>query len=186
MLDSLITSKTRLKLLMKFFMNPGTRAYLRELAKEFNESTNSIRVELNRLSDAKFLSSENAGRTIEYHANVDHPLFDEISSLVKKYMGIDQVIDKLVKKLGEVKTAYLIGDYARGIDSGLIDIVLVGNINKTELDRIATVRGQEISRKIRPLVVTKQELQQLWNQLDMNHALLIWGEEIIAQKPTLN
>ena len=66
MLDSLITSKTRLKLLIKFFMNPGTRAYLRELAKEFNESTNSIRVELNRLSDAKFLSSENAGRTIEY------------------------------------------------------------------------------------------------------------------------
>ena len=167
-------------------MNPGTRAYLRELAKEFNESTNSIRVELNRLSDAKFLSSENAGRTIEYHANVNHPLFDEISSLVKKYMGIDQVIDKLVKKLGEVKTAYLIGDYARGIDSGLIDIVLVGNINKTELDRIANVRGQEISRKIRPLVVTKQELQQLWNQLDMNHALLIWGEEIIAQKPALN
>ena len=95
-------------------------------------------------------------------------------------IGIDQVIDKLVKKLGEVKTAYLIGDYARGIDSGLIDIVLVGNINKTELDRIATVRGQEISRKIRPLVVTKQELQQLWLQLDMNHALLIWGEEIIA------
>ena len=186
MLDSLITSKTRLKLLMKFFMNPGTRAYLRELAKEFNESTNSIRVELNRLSDAKFLSSENAGRTIEYHANVNHPLFDEISSLVKKYMGIDQVIDKLVKKLGDVKTAYLIGDYARGVDSGLIDIVLVGNINKIELDRIVNKRGREISRKIRPLVVTKQELQQLWTQLDMNHALLIWGEEIIAQKPALN
>ena len=101
-------------------------------------------------------------------------------------MGIDQVIDKLVKKLGEVKTAYLIGDYARGIDSGLIDIVLVGNINKTQLDRIATVRGQEISRKIRSLVVNKQELLHLWNQLDMNHALLIWGEEIIAQKPALN
>ena len=178
MLDTLITSKTRVKLLMKFFLNPGTRAYLRELAKDFNESTNSIRVELNRLSDANFLSSENAGRTIQYHANVNHPLSDEISSLVKKYMGIDQVIDQLVMKLGEVKTAYLIGDYANGIDSGLIDIVLVGNINKTELDRIATKRGQEISRKIRPLVVTKQELQQLWTQLDMNNALLIWGDEI--------
>ena len=50
MLDTLITSKTRIKLLMKFFMNPRTRAYLRELASEFGESTNSIRVELNRLS----------------------------------------------------------------------------------------------------------------------------------------
>ena len=181
MLDSLITSKTRLKLLMKFFLNPGTRAYLRELAKEFNESTNSIRVELNRLSDAKFLSSENAGRTIEYHANVNHPLFDEIRSLVKKYMGIDQVIDKLVKKLGEVKTAYLIGDYARGIDSGLIDIILVGKINKVELDRIATKRGKEISRKIRPMVVTVKELQSLWEQLNMEHALLIWGAPITKE-----
>ena len=74
MLDTLITSKTRVKLLMKFFLNPGTRAYLRELAAEFGESTNSIRVELNRLSDAKIISSENVGRTIEYHANAEHSL----------------------------------------------------------------------------------------------------------------
>ena len=182
MLDSLITSKTRLKLLMKFFMNPGTRAYLRELAKEFNESTNSIRVELNRLSDAKFLSSENAGRTIEYHANVNHPLFDEISSLVKKYMGIDQIIDKLVKKLGHVDSAYLIGDYANGIDSGLIDIILLGDINKITLDRIAEKRGREIHRKIRPLVLTKDELKQLWSQLKMDQALLIWGKPVKKDK----
>ena len=56
MLDTLITSKTRVKLLMKFFLNPGTRAYLRELASEFDESTNSVRVELNRLSEAKIIS----------------------------------------------------------------------------------------------------------------------------------
>ena len=69
MLDTLITSKTRVKLLMKFFLNPGTRTYLRELAAEFGESTNSVRVELNRLSKGKLLSSEYAGRTIEYRAN---------------------------------------------------------------------------------------------------------------------
>ena len=44
MLETLITSKTRVKLLMKFFLNPGTRAYLRGLATEFDESTNSVRV----------------------------------------------------------------------------------------------------------------------------------------------
>ena len=83
MLDTLITSKTRIKLLMKFFMNPDIRAYLRELASEFGESTNSIRVELNRLSKAKLLSSKNAGRTIEYRANTKHTLFHEIHSLVE-------------------------------------------------------------------------------------------------------
>ncbi len=178
MLDTLITSKTRVKLLMKFFLNPGTRAYLRELASEFGESTNSVRVELNRLMEADLLLMKNSGRTIQYTANFDHALFSEIRSLVQKYMGLDQIVDKLVKKLGDVKSAYIIGDYAKGRDSGLIDIILIGKINKTELDRVADRRGKDISRKIRPLVVTVKELRFLWSQLDMEHALLIWGHPV--------
>tara|TARA_B100000519_G_C14141224_1_gene389917 strand:+ start:130 stop:675 length:546 start_codon:yes stop_codon:yes gene_type:complete len=178
MLDTLITSKTRVKLLMKFFLNPGTRAYLRELALEFGESTNSVRVELNRLKKAKIISAENVGRTIEYHANSEHSLYHELQSVVRKYAGVDKLVDTLINKLGQIETAYLVGDYARGIDSGLIDIVLIGNINKIELDRIAERHGKNISRKIRPMVVTKKELHNLWSQLDMDHALIIWGTPV--------
>jgi len=178
MLDTLITSKTRVKLLMKFFLNPGTRAYLRELASEFDESSNSVRVELNRLSQAKIISSENVGRTIEYYANEQHSLFSELQSLVRKYAGVDNLVETLIKKLGHLKTAYLVGDYARGIDSGLIDIILIGKINKIELNRISERRGKDISRKIRPMVVTKKELSSLWDQLNMDHALLIWGKPV--------
>ena len=60
-----------------------------EVETEFNISTNSIRVELNNLSKAKLLSSRNSGRTIKYRANTKHLLFDEIHSLVNKYIGID-------------------------------------------------------------------------------------------------
>ena len=69
-------------------------------------------------------------------------------------------------------------DYARGIDSGLIDIILLGKINKMELDRIAERRGRDISRKIRPMVITVKELRSLWKQLNMDHALLIWGNPV--------
>ena len=93
-------------------------------------------------------------------------------------MGVDQIIDKLVKKLGDVKSAYLIGDYAEGIDSGLVDIVLVGDIDKIALEDIAEKRGNDIKRKIRSLVVTHQELLKLWSQLKMDKALLIWGDSI--------
>ena len=178
MLDTLITSKTRVKLLMKFFLNPGTRAYLRELASEFDESSNSVRVELNRLSQAKIISSENVGRTIEHYANEEHSLFSELQSLVRKYAGVDNLIETLIKKIGHLKTAYLVGDYARGIDSGLIDIILIGKINKIELNRIAERRGKDISRKIRTMVVTEKELRTIWGQLDMDHALLIWGKSV--------
>ena len=53
MLDSLITSKTRLRMLIKFFINTANKGYLNGLANEFNESTNSIRKELNNLSAAR-------------------------------------------------------------------------------------------------------------------------------------
>ena len=159
-------------------MNPGTRAYLRELANEFGDSTNSIRIELNRLKNARLLRSKSSGRTIVYRANTEHTLFVDIQSVVQKYMGIDQLVDKLIKKLGKIDSAYLIGEYARGIDSGLIDIVVLGDVNKFELDRIAEKTGHEISRKIRPLVLDKSELLGLWEQLDMDNALLIWGDKV--------
>ena len=73
MLNTLITSKTRINLLLKFFLNPGTKAYLRELSAEFGESTNAVRVELNRLTDAKILKSSSLGRKIIYsNANKNH------------------------------------------------------------------------------------------------------------------
>jgi len=95
LLDTLITSKPRVKLLMKFFLNPSTRTFIRELASEFGESTNSVRDKLNRLSDAKIISSENVRRTIEYHANTDYSLHSEFRSLVQKYAGVDKLVVKI-------------------------------------------------------------------------------------------
>lgn len=184
MLDSLITSKARLKLLLKFFMNPETSGYLRELATEFGESTNNIRVELNRLTKAKLLVSENAGRTVLYKANVNHTLFTDIQNVVQKYVGINRLVDDLVSQLGQLEAAYIIGDYARGIDSGLIDLVLVGNVKQDVLQRLVEKTSQAITRKIRSLVINKAELKKLWDQLDLEHALPIWGNNsaIISRK----
>ena len=177
MLETLITSKTRLKLLLKFFMNPETRAYLRELASEFGESTNGIRLELNSLTKAKLLKSRNVGRTVVYRANKNHTLFSDIQSVVQKYVGIDHLVDDLISELGQIDAAYIIGDYAHGSDSGLIDLVIVGEVNREVLQRLVDKTSTIISRKIRPLVLDREELQHLWNHLDIEHALPIWGEK---------
>ena len=43
LLEHLITSKTRIKLLLKFFAHPENKGYLREIAKKVEESLrNSI------------------------------------------------------------------------------------------------------------------------------------------------
>ena len=175
MLESLVTSKTRIKLLLKFFINPSSRAYLRGLAKEFNESTNSVRVELNRLTKSELLVSNNQGRTILYKANTKHTFFKDIQNVVLKYVGIDDLVENMVSKLGDVKSAYIIGDYANGIDSGIIDLVLIGEIKQDILNRLTNKTETLINRKIRSVVLTKKEFKKLNKTLDIENSLLIWG-----------
>ena len=154
MLDSLITSKTRVKLLIKFFSNPGNRGYLRGLAEEFNESTNSIRVELNRLSEAGLLVSEPRGKTKNYKANQQHPLYGEMQSIVAKYLGFDRLVEVVIKNLGNVQRAVVLGDYAKGIDSGTIELMLVGEeINGEYLDFLVEKAENKIKRKVKVQVV---------------------------------
>ena len=164
MLESLITSRTRIKLLMRFFLNPNSRSYLRELAAEFDESTNSVRLELNRLSEAGLLSSQEEGRSRFYQANTGHPLFMEVQSIVKKTLGLDHLVENVIKQLGELKLAFLVGDYARGIDSGLIDVVLVGNVDKQYLDQLISKVEKIINRKVRTLVLSEEEFSILKNK----------------------
>ncbi len=175
MLESLVTSKTRIKLLLKFFINPSSRAYLRGLAKEFNESTNSIRVELNRLTKSDLLVSNNKGRTVLYKANTKHNFFKDIQNVVLKYVGIDDLVENMVSKLGDVKSAYIIGDYANGIDSGIIDLVLIGEIKQDILNKLTSKTEALINRKIRSVVLTKKEFKRLNKTLDIDNSLLIWG-----------
>jgi DNA-binding transcriptional ArsR family regulator len=174
MLDSLITSKTRVKLLLKFFLNPDTRAYLRGLADELGESTNAVRVELNRLTKAGLLESDADGRTKLYKANTKHTLFPELNSLVKKYLGIDQLIDNLLGQLGTVELAFITGDYAKGTDSGIIDLTIVGNVDRPYLQILIDRAEDVIKRKVRVLVLNQVEFQRLKEKLKVDKALLVW------------
>ena len=172
--SGLISSKTRIKLLIRFFFNPKTRSYLRELAKEFNLSTNAVREELNQLTKTNLLKSEKNGRSVYYTANPQHPLFPELKSMVSKVMGLDQVIDGIVSRLGDLEAAYLLDDYAEGKDTGIIDLVLVGDVNKYHLDDLTTKTERYIRRKIRSLVLSEEEFNELRPRLKGRPYILIW------------
>jgi hypothetical protein len=172
--SGLIASKTRIKLLIRFFFNPETRSYLRELSKEFNVSTNSVREELNQLTKTDLLKSRKSGRQILYTANQDHPLFPELKSMVSKVMGIDQVIDSIVTRLGNLERAYLIDDYAEGKDTGIIDLMLVGDIDQYHLNDLSRKTERYIKRKIRSLVLSQDEFDTLVPKLEKRPRVLIW------------
>lgn len=172
--SGLIASKTRIKLLIRFFFNPQAKSYLRELAKEFNVSTNSVREELNQLTRTELLTSKKSGRQVHYMANQEHPLFPELKSMVSKVMGIDQVIDSIVKRLGDLESAYLIDDYAEGKDTGIIDLLLVGNIDQYHLNDLSRKTERYIKRKIRSMALSRDEYNDILPKLEKRPRVLIW------------
>lgn len=160
MIETLISSKTRIKLLLKFFLNSNNRTYLRGLAHEFDESTNAIRVELNRFEEAGMLYSEHEGNKKYFSANIKHPLFKEIHNIVRKYVGIDHIVEHIIKHMGNVKKVYLVGKFSQGLDSEIIDLVFVGEINKGYLLELIEKAEPLIERKIRFVCYDSEEFTQ--------------------------
>lgn len=175
MLETLISSKTRVKLLLKFFLNSDTTAYLRSLESEFGESPNGIRIELNRFEEAGMLSSSAQGNKKIFQANTTHPLFKEIHNIILKYVGIDQIIENVIERLGEVEKVYLVGKFARGIDSDIIDLVFLGNVDKNYLIELVDKVEDIIQRKIRYLIYKETDISKIdWSNFETT-PLLLWS-----------
>ncbi len=174
MLEALISSKTRIKLLLRLFLNPGTKAYLRGLADEFGESTNSVRLELNRFEDAGMLSSDYVGNKRVFKANVRYPLFGEIRKILLKYTGLQEIIDEVIEHLGDLNKVYLTGDLALGKQSDVISLVLIGSPDKHYLIHLISKAEKLTSKKIQYLIYSQAEERAL--NLDKEQNLLLWHE----------
>lgn len=174
MLGTLITSRTRVRLLLKFFINSSTTSYLRDLESEFGESTNAIRVELNRFEEAGLLTSSSSSNKKYYRANLNHPLFPDITNIVHKYVGLDRIIEVVTEKLGNLKAVYLTGSYARGLENGAIELILVGNdINTVYMYKLVSKAQKLIKKEISCELMNENEFLAI-NPANTKPMLLLW------------
>ena len=189
MINSLITSETRIKLLRKFFLNSRTRAHLRGLETEFGESTNSIRIELNRLEGAGLLNSAREGNKKIYAANPGHPLFRDIHNIIMKETGIDRVIEKVIHRLGNLVSIYLTGDFAMGMDGQVIELILIGdNLDREYLARKVTQAEEMVGRKVSYIVLNQGEADNHLGKMKPDCLLPLWccdNTEKIPEDPEI-
>tara|TARA_B110000914_G_scaffold221985_2_gene234697 strand:- start:814 stop:1329 length:516 start_codon:yes stop_codon:yes gene_type:complete len=149
MLNTLITSKTRLRLLIKFFVSQANTGHLNGLANEFGESTNSIRKELNNLFNAGYILKSKTNNKIEYNVNSNHPLYETMRKVVMKHLGLEDIVETVLKKIGNVEKIILIGDYAKGVDSGNIEIILNGkDLDMEYISNLENKIEKLINRKV--------------------------------------
>lgn len=156
---------------MKFFLNPDNAAYLRGLETEFGESSNAIRLELNRLEKANMLNSEVVGNRKLFKVNKSHPLFIEINGIVRKYFGLDIIIDRIACRLGNLRSVYLTGNIVQGKDDPLLDLLFVGDIDRNYAFKLIEKAEKIINRKIRFTTYSEKEFKKLGFHHDK---LLIW------------
>lgn len=177
MIETLISSKTRLKLLLKFFINSNNTAYLRNLEEEFGESTNGIRLELNKFEKAGFLASSSVGNKKIFRVNTSHPLFPDINKIILKTTGLEYVVDYVLQRIGDLEKVYLVGKLSKGQDTNIIDLVLVGeNLNKTFLLEQIEKAEIKLKKKIRYVYYRKDEFSiDKINEPGM-HPLLLWSK----------
>ena len=171
MLGELITSKTRLRLMIKFFVSQANRGYLNGLANEMGESTNSIRKELNHLQNAGYLEKLKVDNKVEYKANTNHPLFNVLQKVVLKHLGLEDVVENVLERMGAVDQILLVGDYSKGIDSGLIEVFLIGNnLNMDYIaqleDKIEKLIGRKVSFYLASKFLANRDHIELYNSKD--------------------
>lgn len=183
MLSGLITSKIRIRILMRLFLNPERTAYLRELSDEFEASPSHIKNELNQLQDAGLLNSTKTGRQILFSANTGHPVFSELQSMVQKALGMDRILESIILRLGNMEKALLVDDYAKGKDTGIIDLVLVGDIDPYHLNDLTQKTERYIKRKIRTLVLSSDEFETLKPTLKDRGMMVLWAKEHEQTEP---
>ncbi len=171
-LDTIITSKIRLRIMFKFFINSQTTGYLRGLEKELGDSTNAIRAELNRFEKAGLLIFEIIQNRKYFRANINHPFFNDLNSMLKKSVGINLITKCITDIDKRLEAAWVTGDIAKGIDSKIIDLVIIGNNfdNNALATSISKVQ-MNLNRRIRYIVLTDVQMNDYFKN---KPAFCIW------------
>jgi hypothetical protein len=127
------------------------------------------------LEKADLLVSNFNGNRKYFRANDNHPLYGEINSILQKTVGLDTVIEKILKNVGDLNEAYLIGDLAIGKESGIIDLLLIGDDIDTRFVVALVSKAEKlVNKKIRYLILSENEKA---DYLQKQNALHIWSRE---------
>ncbi|MCL4200060.1 hypothetical protein KJZ67_01815 [Patescibacteria group bacterium] len=160
LLEDLIISRVRVKMLSLFLNNPSTIYHVREVVRQVGEEINAVRRELAHLEKGGMLAKEQRANRLFYRFRKEYPLYFELMELVGKTTGLGWDIVKNKVKLGKIKYAMLSGRYLRGLphkSSSDVDLLIVGSVVLPELSNM--VKGEEVrrERELNYTVMTEEE-----------------------------
>jgi hypothetical protein len=193
MIEQLFGSKARVKLLQLFYSNPNRSFYVREITRKIDEQINSVRRELSNMLSIGIISSETNNNKLYYEVNQGYEFYDPLLLMFgsgskkkagSKSAGSDDA--SRMKVLGNVDLAFLTGQFTRDETSG-VDVLIVGDINKTQLEKYVAELEEQEGKDIRFTVMTPGELtyRQQINDRFISHAMAAKKQVIIDKHDML-
>lgn len=160
MLEDIIISRVRVKILTLFLSHPGVIFHVRDIVRKVDEEINAVRRELAHMEHAGMVTKEQRANRLFYSFRKDYPLYYELLELIGKTSGLGWDILKQRPKLGKIKFAMISGRYLRGIvkkSQTDVDLLVVGNVVLPELSQIIKAEEVRRQREINYTVMTEEE-----------------------------
>lgn len=159
MLEQLFGSRTRVKLLRIFLINPETDYFVRELTRKIKERINSVRRELSNLESIGLIVAHEGKQRKYYRIDKDFILFPELRSLLlKSQLTVERNLAKRLQQVGQISFLALTGIFT-DVKSVQTDILIVGKVNRAKLQRMISGFQKDIDKKIRYTIMSRKEFE---------------------------
>lgn len=160
MLEDIIISRVRVKILTLFLSHPGVIFHVRDIVRRCNEEINAVRRELAHMEKAGMVAKEQRANRLFYAMRREYPLYFELLALIGKTSGLGWEILKNKAKLGKIKFAMISGTLLRGIpkkDASDVDLLVVGTVVLPELAQLVKAEEVRRERELNYTVMTEEE-----------------------------
>jgi len=187
MLDHIIPSKARRKILQLFFHNPNESFYLRKIVRDISEEVNAVKRELDILSQAKLLHKERRLNKIFYSLNKNYIHYDEFLRIFAKSSFLAEMIYKNLSKIGKLKFIVISTKFVKQtvIKEDEIYLLIVGIIVVPEVAAIVAEAEKMFGREVNYTVMAEEEFAFrkknndpfIWRFLKQPKVMLVGNED---------
>ena len=160
--ELLFPNRYRRAVLSMLLMNPERRVHLRELARLTGASPGTLKKELDALTEAGLLNVQRVGNQTHFSANAQHPVYPELSGLIRKTTGLHDVLARALEPLADgVVAAFVFGSVASGTEAAHsdVDLMVIGTASFGEVVNAVYEAQAAIGREINPKVMKREEWQ---------------------------
>jgi len=162
MLEAIISSRTRVKLLTLFLLSPGREYYVREIVRMTEENINAVRRELANLESFGLISRQKKGNQQYYTVNREFFLYEDLQKIVLKTEGVVETLKEGLADLEHIVCMFIYGSFAKGTAGSKsdIDLFIIGDIDENQLIPLVHERERALNREINYTLMRPHEMEQ--------------------------